>query len=105
LNLNSRLAGHNFEKTQKLYETAIKAKQKALSIYKLCPPLFYHEVARLKPRQNKKALRLVGVTISTLPPEKQLGFAPQNPNFPNKNRRNAPESVEKFVFGVFLRPS
>ena len=27
------------------------------------------------------------------------GFAEQNPNFPNKNRRNAPESVEKFVFG------
>ena len=28
--------------------------------------------------ENKKALRLVGVAISTLPPEKQLGIAPQN---------------------------
>jgi hypothetical protein len=104
LNLNSRLAGHKLGKPN-LYETAIKANKNRFAELVCVRSYFITKWRGFSRDKTKKALRLVGVAISTLPPEKQLGFAPQNPNFPNKNRRVAPESVEKFVFGANVRRS
>ena len=54
-------------------------------------------------RQNKK--RALARRTAILPPEKQMGFAAQNRNFPNKTGARAPVCAILSNFGGVLQPS